>query len=67
MQIETAGRRSSLKLSGCLDPWENGQETPKAMEVQRLQGLSLLLTHSLEAEPWLVCLVKTDIECTMLS
>lgn len=67
MQIETADRHSSLKLSRGLDPWGNGQETPKAMEVQRLQGLSLLLTRSVAVEPWLVCLVKADFKRIMLS
>lgn len=42
--METAVRHSSLKLSGRVGPWGRGQETPQADEVQRSQGLSLLLT-----------------------
>lgn len=39
--IETAVRHSSLKLSGHVSPRGRGQETPQAVEVQRLQGLFL--------------------------
>lgn len=40
-RIETAVRHSSLKLSGHVSPRGRGQETPQAVEVQRLQGLFL--------------------------
>lgn len=56
-QIETAVRHSSLKLSGRVGPLGHGQETPKAMEVQRSQGLSLLPTYPVVL---LVVLVKID-------
>lgn len=40
-RIETAVSHSSLKLSGHVSPRGRGQETPQAVEVQRLQGLFL--------------------------
>lgn len=44
--IETAVRHSSLKLSGHVGPWGRGQETPKAMEVERSQRF-IIITHLL--------------------